>query len=201
MIKTIIFDIGNVLAKFAWKEYLQECDYEEDIRQKISNATVQSKFWKEWDRGDKAETEIIEQCCQHAPEIEKEVRIFFDHILSMVKEYEYSEGLVKQLKENGYKIYLLSNYSRWHFINDSKKFRFLQYVDGGIISYEINHVKPEAEIYEALINKYNLNPEEAVFLDDLQENLEGAKLFGFHTIQVKSYEQTLIDLRNLRVRI
>jgi putative hydrolase of the HAD superfamily len=74
-------------------------------------------------------------------------------------------------------------------------------VDGQVISYEIHYVKPEPEIYEELIRKYNINPIQAVFLDDLPENLEGAKPFGFHTIQVKTYEQILEALRKLGVSI
>lgn len=201
MINTIILDIGNVLARFGWKEYLNDCGYDEETLQGVIHATVQSRFWKEWDRGSREESELIEQCVTQAPRYEKEIRAFFDHILTMVQEYDYTEGFMKQLKENGYKLYLLSNYSRWHFENDSKKFKFIKHVDGGIISYQINHVKPEAEIYEALIQKYSINPEEAVFLDDLQENLDGAKIFGFHTILVQSHEQSLQDLRDLGVRI
>jgi putative hydrolase of the HAD superfamily len=201
MINTIILDIGNVLAKFGWKEYLYGCGYDEDLIQKIGNATVQSKVWKEWDRGVKEEAELIELCCRVAPNIEKEVRTFFEHILEMVKEYEYSKEFVQKLKSNGYKVYLLSNYARWHFLSDRENFKFIPYVDGGIISYEVNYIKPEAQIYEALIKKYDINPSEAVFLDDVQENLDGAVPFGFHTILVKNQEQTLEDLRSLGVKI
>jgi putative hydrolase of the HAD superfamily len=52
-----------------------------------------------------------------------------------------------------------------------------------------------------LIGKYDINPEEAVFLDDNQANLEGAKVFGFHTIQVTEFDQALEDLRKLGVNI
>jgi putative hydrolase of the HAD superfamily len=201
MINTIVLDIGNVLAHFGWREYLLSCGYEEEIFDKVSEATVLSSVWKEWDRGAREEAELIEICCQREPGAEKEIRLFFEHVLSMVKEYDYSADFVRCLKENGYKVYLLSNYSRWHFENNKVDFKFIPYVDGGIISHEINYVKPEAEIYEALINKYTINPVEAVFLDDVQENLEGAKPFGFHTILVQSQEQALDDLRKLGVRI
>lgn len=201
MINTIILDIGNVLARFGWREYFENCGYDEETMQGVINATVMSKFWKEWDRGSREETEIIEQCINHAPQYEKEIKAYFDTILTLVQEYDYTEEFVKRLKENGYKLYLLSNYNKWHFENDSKRFQFMNYVDGGIISYQVQHVKPEPEIYEALIRKYDIKPEEAVFMDDLQENLDGAKVFGFHTILVQSHEQTLLDLRKLGVKI
>ncbi|MHB8130137.1 MAG: HAD family hydrolase [Mobilitalea sp.] len=201
MINTIVLDIGNVLAHFRWEEYLKECGYEEDIIRKISNATVRSELWLEWDRGVQEEAELIELSCIQEPSVEKEIRAFFDNIFSFVKEYDYSAEFVQKLKANGYHVYLLSNYSSWHFNIHKENFEFIKYVDGGIISYEVQHVKPEAEIYEALIKKYDINPLEAVFLDDLQINLEGAKPFGFHTILVKSYEQAIEELRQLGVRV
>jgi putative hydrolase of the HAD superfamily len=118
----------------------------------------------------------------------------------LAKEYDYSVDFIKQLKVNGYRVYLLSNYGRRHFQLDQHNYKFMKYVDGGIISYQVQHIKPEPEIYEALIKQYHINPMEAVFLDDLQENLDGAKPFGFHTILVKTQEQAVDDLKKLGVR-
>ncbi|MDD3174331.1 MAG: HAD family phosphatase [Herbinix sp.] len=200
-INTIVFDIGNVLVDFRWEEYLRDCNYDEDVIGKVSNATVMNKLWKKWDRGDIDEAEMIEQCCLLEPSVELEIRKFFADILKVVREYNYSADFIQGLKKNNYKVYLLSNYAETHFELDKEYFKFINYVDGGVISYEIGCIKPEAKIYKTLIEKYNINPSEAVFLDDLPENLKGAKPFGFHTIQVKSYEQMLLDLRELGVRV
>ncbi len=200
-INTIIFDIGNVLAEFRWKDYLDDCGYEEEVKSKIAKATVQNKLWKEWDRGSIDETKLIDLFCQEEPSLSKEIQKFMEDKLHLVREYEYAEGLVKDLRKNGYKVYLLSNYSKSHFTQCKEFFKFLPHVDGGVISYELNYVKPEPQIYEALISKYNINPSQAVFLDDLQENLEGAKPFGFYTIQVRSYEEMIQELQGLGVNI
>lgn len=200
-INTIIFDIGNVLVDFKWEQYLRDCGYNDEIVRKVSEATVKNDLWKKWDRGDIEEAEIIEQSCKLEPSVEREIRKLFVDIEQLINEFDYSAEIIKKLKENGYKVYLLSNYARSHYELDKKNFKFLDYVDGGIISYEVILAKPEPEIYKALIQKYNINPQEAVFLDDLPENLEAAKPFGFHTIQVKSYQQILEDLQKLGVNI
>ncbi len=200
-INTIIFDIGNVLVDFKWEQYLRDCGYNDEIVRKVSEATVKNDLWKKWDRGDIEEAEIIEQSCKLESSVEREIRKLFVDIEQLINEFDYSAEIIKKLKENGYKVYLLSNYARSHYELDKKNFKFLDYVDGGIISYEVILAKPEPEIYKALIQKYNINPQEAVFLDDLPENLEAAKPFGFHTIQVKSYQQILEDLQKLGVNI
>ncbi|HBI74347.1 MAG TPA: HAD family phosphatase [Lachnospiraceae bacterium] len=201
MIHTIVFDIGNVLAHFRWREYLEECGYTEEMKRKIGKATVLSSRWHELDRGVIDETKLIAACGKEEPSVEKEILKLFEDASKIVQEYEYSSELVRRLKANGYRVYLLSNYARFSFAYAKENFEFIKYVDGGVISYEVKCTKPEAKIYHILIEKYGIKPEEAVFLDDLPANLEGAKPFGFKTIQVTSFEQIINDLRALGVRI
>jgi len=201
MIDTIIFDIGNVLAEFRWLQYLKDCGYDEETIEKIGNATVLSPRWNELDRGLQDEEELIRQCCEAQPSVADKIMEMFHNITEVVREYDYSADLVKRLKANGYKVYLLSNFARFSFLEVVRHYEFLKYVDGGVISYEVKYTKPEPEIFEALINKYGINPVTAVFLDDLAANLKGAEPFGFFTIQVKNIDQMLEDLRKLGVRI
>jgi putative hydrolase of the HAD superfamily len=201
MITTVVLDIGNVLAHFRWKEYLEECGYDRDIKERVAKATVLCGFWNEWDRGARDEEELIAESIAKDPGVKQEILTFFQSFDKIVREYDYSREFVKTLKDNGYKVYLLSNYSKKHFELSKPTFSFLPYVDGAVISYEVKSIKPEPEIYQTLIDKYGINPYEAVFLDDLADNLEGAKPFGFHTIQVSNYEQARTELRELGVRI
>ncbi len=201
MINTVIFDIGNVLAHFGWKDYLLSCNYDEETLRRISNATVQSDFWLEWDRGAKESTELIELSVSKEPGLEKEIRDFFENFHSMIVEYDYAADLVKQLRSNNYKVYILSNYSKTGYEMQKDSFEFMKYIDGGIVSYKIKHVKPEPAIYYALIEKYQFNPSEAVFLDDLQVNVDAAKELGFHAIRFENYDQAMEELRELGVRI
>jgi putative hydrolase of the HAD superfamily len=201
MIKTIVFDIGNVLTSFRWEEYLKDCGYDEETIRRVGNATVRSGIWQEWDRCAREEEDFIRDFLKRDPGVEKEILDFFEHYKDWVWEYDYAADLIQRLKANGYQVYLLSNYSKNGFLYLSESFKFHQYVDGEIISYQVKHIKPEPEIYEDLIRKYDIIPEEAVFLDDMQANLEGAKPFGFHTIRFTGLEKALEELRTLGVRI
>jgi HAD superfamily hydrolase (TIGR01509 family) len=69
--------------------------------------------------------------------------------------------------------------------------------DGMVISYEINAIKPEPEIYTALIDRYGLNPRQSIFIDDVWANLVGAEAFGFYTIQFTSVKETTQKLNRL----
>ena len=95
---------------------------------------------------------------------------------------------VAALKEKGYKIYLLSNYSEELLHVHTKGAKFLNVLDGGVVSYQVHVLKPDREIYEILLEKYSLKAEECLFFDDRMDNVEGAKKVGIQAIQVTSRE-------------
>ena len=72
-------------------------------------------------------------------------------------------------------------------------------MDGGILSYQEKIIKPMPEIYQLLIDRYSLVPEECVFMDDTPANLTGAEKFGIHTIHFQDREQAIEELRRLGV--
>lgn len=148
-------------------------------------------MWNEFDRSLMSDEEIIEKCIERAPEYKEDIKRLFQNTAYLVQEYEDSYSWIKQLKERGYQVYLLSNYGKTSFeaARDMERLSFLSMVDGGVISYEVKMVKPEPGIYQALLEKYQLIPKECVFLDDRADNIEAAEKLGMHGIVVKSQEQ------------
>ena len=200
MITTIVFDIGNVLASFRWKDLFTDLGFTGEKFDRIAAATVQHPtLWNEFDRSLMSDEEIIARCIERAPEYEKEIRLVFSKTELLVEEYAYAREWIQSLKAQGYQVYLLSNYGKTSFeaARDHGRLSFLPFVDGGVISYEVKIVKPEPGIYEALLEKYNLKAEECVFLDDRADNVEAAKLLGFHGIVVESYEQACECLKGM----
>ena len=200
MINTIIFDIGNVLASFRWADLFHDLGFNGEKFERIAAATVlHPTMWNEFDRSLMSDEEIIAKCIERAPEYEQEIRLLFSKTELLVEEYTYSADWIKSLKNRGYRVYLLSNYGKTSFeaARDKGRLSFLPLVDGGVISYEVQIVKPEPGIYEALLAKYHLKAEECVFLDDKPENVQAAKQLGFYGIVVESYEQAKIKLKEL----
>lgn len=198
MIKNIIFDIGNVLAHFRGTNLLQDLGLSGEVLEAVADATIRSgAMWNEFDRSVIPDEEVTAGCVAKAPQYEKEIHMLFDNIRYIAKEYPYAQEWIKSLKAEGYRVYLLSNYGRTAFEATSKELGFISLVDGMVISYEVKYVKPEPEIYQALFDKYNLKPEECVFLDDREENIRAAESFGMHGIVVQSKEQAEEELRNI----
>ena len=104
---------------------------------------------------------------------------------------------IEEIKESGRRVLYLSNYSTKVTRDNIEAMDFLEHMDGGIMSCDYHVIKPDPAFYRILIDRYDLVPEECVFLDDLEENLETARSLGIHTILVRDHEQAAADLRKL----
>lgn len=200
MIHNIIFDIGQVLAEFRWKEHIASLGFDSLINERVAKATVLSPYWKEIDKGVLTTKEIIELCVALDPALEEPIRLFFKDTSKMVVEFDYSKDWLCELKEQGYHIYILSNYGEDNFAHVKDVFQFLKYVDGAVVSYQEKCIKPDPRIYQALLDRYQLIPTECVFLDDLLDNIKGASEFGIHTIHFINQKQAKEELLSLGVK-
>lgn len=200
MIKNIIFDIGNVLTDFRWKGFLQDKGFDEDMVKRIARASVEHPLWNEFDRGVWPEEKLLQAFIDNDPEIEQQLHQAYDDIRNLVTPRDYAIPWIRQLKENGYRVYYLSNFSLKAHRECEDALAFLPYTDGGILSYLEKVIKPDPAIYRLLLERYGLAPEECVFLDDSAGNVEGAEAQGIHGILFKTKEQAEAELRELGVR-
>lgn len=199
MINTIIFDIGNVLADFTWREYLESFGYTGEMFERIARASVMNEKWEEYDRGLMSDEEILQCFVDKDPEIEADIRRCFENVKGMVSRNDYAIPWIKELKQKGYKVLYLSNFSRKASQECADALDFIPYMDGGILSYRDKVIKPMPEIYKLLIDRYDLNPDECVFMDDTEKNLKGAEAFGIHTILFRNKSQAEEELKKLGV--
>lgn len=199
MITTIIFDIGNVLADFCWKEHYESFGYDEEMVERIANATVRNPAWNEYDRGVMNTEEVVQALVDSDPEIGQDILRVLQDLGEMVKRNEYAIPWIQELKGKGYRVLYLSNFSEKAETDCARALDFIPYMDGGILSYQEKVIKPMPEIYQLLIDRYDLKPEECVFMDDTVANLEGAEKFGIHTIHFLDRNQAIAELRKLGV--
>lgn len=109
--------------------------------------------------------------------------------------------LLKELKSNEYKLYVLSNYIAEAYEYTKKRYDFFSIFDGIVISCKINSIKPELEIFQYLLQNYNLNPEESVFIDDIKQFVSQAEKLKLKTIHYLPFTDLRLELRKLGVNI
>jgi HAD superfamily hydrolase (TIGR01509 family) len=195
MIKNIIFDIGNVLITFNPEEYLRVKVADEESRRKIHQAVFLSPEWLLLDRGILSEEEAIRIYHQRCPEVmavlNSRLSDLYEGLLNPIDE---TIAVMYDLKNRGYRIYILSNYQEKAFAFIKERYGFPDHVDGKVLSYEVRHLKPEPEIYHALLDKYGLMPEETVFIDDSLANIKAAEFLGIKGIHYTDHESFKRDL-------
>lgn len=199
MIKNIIFDIGNVLTDFRWADFLRDKGFDDEMIDRIAAASVRNPLWFELDRGVWTESQLMEAFIKEAPELERELHIAFDEVCGMVTPRAYAIPWIQELKDKGYRVWYLSNFSRKVELECSEALSFMPLMDGGILSYKEHLVKPDAAIYQLLLERYGLLADECIFLDDTLENVTAGEKLGIHGIHFITMEQAEAELRKLGV--
>ncbi len=200
MIKNIIFDIGNVLMPFGYRPFFRSFGYDEEIVERLAKATAQSPDWNELDRGVLSYEEVLERFVQNAPDLEEIIHKIFADLHGILGVYDYTESWIKQLKEEGYGVYYLSNFFQKAEEDCKELMGFLELMDGGILSYRDKVTKPDNQIYELLLERFRLKAEECVFLDDTEKNIIGARAVGIQGILFQDREQAVTELQKLGVK-
>lgn len=197
-IENIVFDIGYVLIDYRWEDMIREYVGTEDEErvQKIYEYMKDDPegVWTRYDKGLADSDEVVAAFSRKYPDEAESLAWLWGHPEKMHLPRPRVWEKVHQLKEKGYKIYLLSNYPKDLLdvhINDTP---FVKDVDGMMVSYMIHASKPEPAIYQALFEKYALKPETCVFFDDRKDNIEAAIALGMEGIQVTSEEKFLEDM-------
>lgn len=179
MIKNIVFDMGRVLIHWEPKVIASRYGLNLGDVEILVKELFVSTQWVMLDRGTISEDEVVEQVnAKLPPQMHEAVSgIVHGWWKRPLTPMEGMADLLKELKENGYQIYLLSNASeklRQYF----PRIPGARYFDGLLVSAEEKLLKPEKEIYERLYARFDLKPEECFFVDDSPANVEAAMRTG-----------------------
>ena len=201
MIKNIIFDLGNVLLNYNPREFLVQFTKDQDRITNFITKVVYSKTWFELDRGSMTLDKAKEILSSQYPEELDLLIPYFERWLEILTPIQDRIELLKPLKINGYKLFILSNFIEEAFNYVIEQYNFFSLFDGRVISYEEKVIKPEKKIYEILIDRYKLNPNECVFLDDMFGFLKPAKQLGMFTILVRPNTDLQTEFKKLNISI
>ena len=179
-----LFDLGGVF--FDWdpnhfyKNVFENIEEREFFLTEVCND--QWNFQQDAGRSiAEAELELIPKF----PHYEKEIKMYYKNHRKMIRGvFEESVDILKKLKDKNYDCYVLSNWSAETFEGMTDDYPFLKLFDGLLISGEDKLMKPDSAIYELAKNRFNLNPEETVFIDDKLENIQAAQEMNFKTIHL-----------------
>jgi epoxide hydrolase-like predicted phosphatase len=180
--KNIVFDIGGVILAGGPKYYIEQ-------HAPHMSPLLKLPVWKEWDKGTVSKEELIEKLvdackqgqvcpCKYMCKPSEVVDVINSTLDPARPRIDETVSIIRELKKQDYKLYVLSNFSHdAHdvFVKDNELFKLF---DGMVFSCETGSLKPDAAIFNTLVNKYDLKPEETVFIDDQKENVAAASELG-----------------------
>ena len=193
-VDVVVFDIGNVLIRFAPDDFIQQLfPGDEEKQQHMMDHVYNGKYWPGFDRG----TITYEEAATLlAKEQGGAYEDYMHGLMGWIElKYPLEEGwrAAKKAKSEGKKLYLLSNYPKAGYERLREKFadHFGDLFEGGIISCYDHVIKPDMEIYQLLCDRYGIDKSRAMFIDDTLRNIEGANKFGMHGFHL--HEKGMLD--------
>jgi 2-haloacid dehalogenase len=193
MINTIIFDLGAVLIDWNPQHlYRKIFDNEAEMLHFLQH--ICTPDWNEEQDGGRTLQEATDYLIARHPEHEENIRHFYGRWEEMLGgPITGTVEIFRELKEKErYKFYALTNWSAETFPVALERFDFLNWFDGIVVSGTEKDRKPFASFYQTLLNRYQVNPAEALFIDDNLRNVKAAEQLGIKSVHFTSPE----DLRN-----
>jgi len=186
----IVFDLGRVVFKWEFENNIDGYLNDSKKRKIFINEIFHHNDWVELDRGTLNLEDSIERGTIRTGLPKEDVSKVMKMIpQSLIPDIDTLDLINRIKSNNSHKLYVLSNMHTACIDYIEKKFSFWDLFDGIVFSGNIKMVKPEMEIYNYLLNKYNLNSADTVFIDDREENLVPAEKLGMKTIKFLNPQQ------------
>lgn len=202
-INTIIFDLGGVLIDWNPLYVFNELIPDEKRRTYFFEEVCPMHWNEQQDAGTLIALATEERIALF-PEWEHEIRAYYGRWVEMLG--DANQGTVEILKKlidsPDYKVYALTNWSAETFpiAKSIERFHFLHWFEGTLVSGEEHLLKPQPEIYEAILSRYDIDREKAIFIDDNIKNVIGSKAVGLDAIHFQSPKQLAEELENKGIR-
>jgi 2-haloacid dehalogenase len=183
-INTIIFDFGGVLID--WNpRYMYRDEFEQISEMEYFLKEVCTDDWNlQQDKG-RSLAEATRILQDEFPKHTVKIRLYYDQWEKMIKgDIPQNVTVLRKLKEK-YKLYGLTNWSAETFPIVFNRYSFFTLFDGIVISGEEKLIKPDKKIFERMLERYHLEAENALFIDDNMNNIQAAKDMGFATIHIQ----------------
>lgn len=186
-IKAIFFDIGGVLVTVDSSKSVEKLSQKLGVSVERISDGMTRELLNEYEKGHLTTNQFYEQLfinygCDQTMDMETFKTYWLDVLFPCNESIEF----LKRANDDLF-VWLLSNTNEFHYELLMKDFPFMKWVNGGTFSFFVGSMKPEPLIYETAIKKSGYRPEEILFIDDLEENVQAAQALGINIIHFVDY--------------
>ncbi len=192
--KTLFFDLGNVLLFFDHRRMEDQVAKLCNLDHKVVETTLRS-HWDAYEKGQIDTRAVLKALGADVP-LEEFMRAVGD--IFVLPNHPVIE-LALKLKEKGHPLFLLSNTCEAHFKYALEHYPFLRQFDGYVLSYEAGASKPERSIYETALKIAGCSAEECFYTDDIPEYVTAARSLNIDAAQYSTPEELMEHLTNRKI--
>ena len=196
-IRTVVFDLGGVLIDWDPRYLYRKVFSDKSEMEHFLNNIATKEWHLEQDRG-RTMAEATKVLVSRHPEYEAEIRAFYDRWPEMFGgSIRGSVEILRELRDLGYPLHALTNYSAEAFVLAREDYDFLRWFDEIVVSGEEGMIKPDKNLYAVLVERTGLEPSTTVFIDDSPPNVAAARELGFTAIAFETPGQLREELAEL----
>ena len=198
-ISAVVFDLGGVLIDWDPRHLYRRLFDDANEMERFLNDVATPAWNREQDAGRPLADATAELAARH-PQQRGMIEAFYARWPEMLGDaIDGSVDILAAVRATGVPVYALSNWSAETFPVTRGRYPFLDWFDGVLISGELGVAKPDARMFQALIDRYGVVPERSVFIDDIAANVEAAAAMGFVTIRFQGADDLRRSLMALGV--
>ena len=194
----IILDMGNVLLEWNKDKILQGVSDTKKDYLILDKVIFQSGLWERLDIGTMTREELVlEVVSMIGSTYQKKVEEVIWNWPSYIDIYREVFPVLSELKKKGHRIFVLSNTSKvFYDLLEEQLSPLKELLDGFVLSCDIKAIKPDLTMFKEILDKYQLNPTNCVFLDDIEDNIIAAEKLGIKAYQVKKRNDVVDILKS-----
>ncbi len=181
-IENIVFDLGGVLIEWNPERIIAGFTDDPELGKTLMVSIFDHPDWAAKDRGTYSEAELTRRFARRTGLSEDQIIDLMVDVRESLLLMPDTLPLMDDLRAKGYPLYCLSNMPVEHYDYLKSKYDFWDKFAGIVISGRVKLVKPEPEIYQYLLQEYQLEPSNCVFIDDSPKNIEVARSVGINGI-------------------
>ncbi len=180
---TVVFDLGGVLIDWNPRHLYRKLFAGDDAAMEDFLANVCTSQWNLQQDAGRPFSEACALLKSQHPDRSEMIDAWFERFDEMMAgPIQGTVEILAELRDSNVPVYALSNWSAETFPFAQKRFEFLQWFQGIFLSGDVRLVKPDTRIFQRFCERFGLNPEEIIYIDDLQHNVEASSKIGMRAI-------------------
>ena len=197
MISNVIFDLGGVVLDWNPDRIISRFQPQPELQGPLKASWFGHSDWHLFDRGTLSEMELIDRIRSRTGQSAGEVRRIMDAVRDSLVEKLETVKLMRSLSGRGVRLFCLSNMPASIYAHLRERHSFWDLFSGIVISGQVKLMKPDAEVFRHLLEKFGLRADQTAFVDDLAVNIEGGERVGLRGVLFRDAPQCERELDSL----